>query len=104
MSTSGRTWPAGSRRAPSRPATTSWSTSGAGAEVGVVWAGTGDGLRGFVVPTTTGGCRADPIGHKLSMRAWVTSELVLDGGRLPADAVLPGVRGLRGPLSCLTEA
>ena len=65
---------------------------------------TDDGVRGFVVPTDTAGFSATAIKHKLSMRASVTSELVLDGVRLPADAVLPGVRGLKGPLSCLTEA
>jgi glutaryl-CoA dehydrogenase len=81
-----------------------WITNGSVADVAVVWAATDDGVRGFVVPTTTRGFSARPIHQKLSMRASVTSELVLDGVRLPADAVLPGVRGLRGPLSCLTEA
>jgi glutaryl-CoA dehydrogenase len=81
-----------------------WITNGSVADVAVVWAMTDDGVRGFVVPTTTRGFSARPVEHKLSMRASVTSELVLDGVRLPDDAVLPGVRGLRGPLSCLTEA
>ena len=81
-----------------------WITNGSVADVAVVWAMTDDGVRGFVVPTDTPGFRATQIKHKLSMRASVTSELVLDGVRLPADAVLPGVRGLKGPLSCLTEA
>ena len=81
-----------------------WITNGSVADVAVVWATTDDGVRGFVVPTTTTGFSAPLIKHKLSMRASVTSELVLDGVRLPADSVLPGVRGLKGPLSCLTEA
>jgi glutaryl-CoA dehydrogenase len=81
-----------------------WITNGSVSDVAVVWAATDDGVRGFVVPTTERGFSARPIGHKLSMRASVTSELVMDGVRLPEDAVLPGVRGLRGPLSCLTEA
>ncbi len=86
-----------------------WITNGTVADVAVVWArvedgGPDDGIRGFVVPTATAGFSAPAIKHKLSMRASVTSELVLDGVRLPGDAVLPGVRGLRGPLSCLTEA
>jgi glutaryl-CoA dehydrogenase len=61
-------------------------------------------VRGFVVPTATNGFAAHEIKHKMSLRASLTGELVLDGVRLPADAVLPGVRGLKGPLSCLTEA
>lgn len=81
-----------------------WITNGSIADVAVVWAQTDDGIRGFVVPTDVEGFSAPEIHHKLSMRASVTSELVLDGVRLPADAVLPGVRGLKGPLSCLTEA
>ena len=62
------------------------------------------GIRGFVVPTDADGFSAPEIKRKLSLRASVTSELVLDDVRLPADAVLPEVTGLRGPLSCLTEA
>jgi glutaryl-CoA dehydrogenase len=81
-----------------------WITNGSVADVAIVWASTDDGVRGFVVPTDTPGFSAPLIKHKLSMRASVTSELVMDGVRLPASAVLPGVRGLRGPLSCLTEA
>jgi glutaryl-CoA dehydrogenase len=81
-----------------------WITNGSVADVAVVWARTDDGIRGFVVPTDTPGFSAPEIKQKLSLRASVTSELVLDGVRLPADAVLPGVRGLAGPLSCLTEA
>ena len=85
-----------------------WITNGSIADVAVVWAraddGTDEGIRGFVVPTESQGFSAPEIKRKLSLRASVTSELVLDDVRLPHDAVLPGVTGLRGPLSCLTEA
>ncbi len=87
-----------------------WITNGSIADVAVVWARTDpDGpdrgaVRGFVVPTDTPGFSAPEIHRKVSLRASVTSELVLDDVRLPADAVLPGVTGMRGPLSCLNEA
>ncbi|ASY35090.1 MULTISPECIES: acyl-CoA dehydrogenase family protein [unclassified Streptomyces] len=81
-----------------------WITNGSVASVAVVWARAEEGVRGFVVPTDTPGFSAPPIKHKGSLRASVTSELLLDGVRLPADAVLPEVTGLRGPLSCLNEA
>ncbi|HWU31868.1 MAG TPA: acyl-CoA dehydrogenase family protein [Marmoricola sp.] len=81
-----------------------WITNGTVADVAVVWAQTDEGVRGFVVPTNTSGFSAPEIKHKQSLRASVTSELVLDGVRLPADAVFPEVRGLKGPLSCLNEA
>jgi glutaryl-CoA dehydrogenase len=81
-----------------------WITSGSVADVAVVWARTDEGVRGFVVPTDTPGFTANDIERKISLRASVTSELVLDGVRLPEDAALPGVTGMRGPLSCLTEA
>ena len=81
-----------------------WITNGSIADVAIVWAQTDEGIRGFVVPTETDGFSAPEIKQKMSMRASVTSELVLDGVRLPADAMLPEVKGLRGPLSCLTEA
>ncbi|KAA1427714.1 acyl-CoA dehydrogenase family protein [Nocardioides antri] len=81
-----------------------WITNGSVADVAVVWAQTEDGVRGFVVPTSVAGFSAPLIKHKMSLRASVTSELVLDRVRLPASAVLPDVRGLRGPLSCLNEA
>jgi glutaryl-CoA dehydrogenase len=81
-----------------------WITSGNIADVAVVWAQTDDGIRGFIVPTSTPGFTANEIHKKLSLRASVTSELVLDDVRLPADAVLPEVTGLKGPLSCLNEA
>ena len=81
-----------------------WITNGNVADVAVVWARTDDGIRGFVVPTDAPRFTANEIHRKMSLRASVTSELVLDEVRLPGDAVLPGVRGLRGPLSCLDEA
>ncbi|WP_052867563.1 acyl-CoA dehydrogenase family protein [Streptomyces niger] len=81
-----------------------WITNGSVAGVAVVWARTDDGVRGFVVPTDAPGFSAPEIKHKWSLRASVTSELVLDDVRLPADAVLPEVKGLRGPLSCLSHA
>jgi glutaryl-CoA dehydrogenase len=81
-----------------------WITNGAVADVAVVWAQTDDGIRGFVVPTDSPGFSAPVIKSKLSLRASITSELVLDNVRLPESAVLPEVSGLKGPLSCLTEA
>ncbi|WP_405875433.1 acyl-CoA dehydrogenase family protein [Streptomyces sp. NBC_00005] len=81
-----------------------WITNGSVADVAVVWARTEHGVRGFVVPTDSPGFSAPAIKHKMSLRASVTSELVLDSVRLPGTAVLPEVRGLRGPLSCLNEA
>jgi glutaryl-CoA dehydrogenase len=74
------------------------------ADVAIIWAQTDDGIRGFVVPTTTTGFTATPIEPKLSMRASIQCDISLDGVRLPADAVLPGARGLKGPFSCLNEA
>ncbi|GAA2678316.1 acyl-CoA dehydrogenase [Streptomyces anthocyanicus] len=81
-----------------------WITNGSVAGVAVVWAQTEEGIRGFVVPTDSPGFSAPEIKHKWSLRASVTSELVLDDVRLPADAVLPEATGLRGPLSCLSHA
>ncbi|MER7989117.1 acyl-CoA dehydrogenase family protein [Streptomyces noursei] len=81
-----------------------WITNGSVAGVAVVWARTDDGIRGFVVPTDRPGFAAPEIKHKWSLRASVTSELVLDEVRLPADAVLPDARGLGAPLRCLGEA
>ena len=81
-----------------------WITNGSVADVAVVWAQTDEGIRGFVVPTTTPGFSAPAIKGKLSLRASVTSELVLDQVRLPASALLPLATGLGGPLSCLNEA
>ncbi|AWH94094.1 acyl-CoA dehydrogenase family protein [Dietzia lutea] len=81
-----------------------WITNSSVADVAVVWAQTDQGVRGFVVPTDTPGFSAPEIKHKLSLRASVTGEIVLDGVRLPHSAALPEVRGLKGPLSCLNEA
>ncbi|HEX2088925.1 MAG TPA: acyl-CoA dehydrogenase family protein [Actinomycetota bacterium] len=81
-----------------------WITNGSIADVAVVWAQTDEGIRGFLVPRDTPGFTSSDIERKLSLRASVTSELVFDECRLPQDAVLPGVRGMRGPLSTLSEA
>ncbi|MEU4830141.1 acyl-CoA dehydrogenase family protein [Streptosporangium sp. NPDC023615] len=81
-----------------------WITNGSIADVAVVWARTEEGVRGFVVPAGTPGLTAPEIHKKMSLRASVTSSLFFDDVRLPASAVLPGVRGLKGPLSCLSEA
>ena len=96
-----------------------WITNGSVADIAVVWAQTdepergveglpapvqGGGIRGFLVPADTEGFSTRDIKHKLSLRASVTSELVLDDVRLPGSALLPEARGLRGPLSCLNEA
>ncbi|ADG90057.1 glutaryl-CoA dehydrogenase [Thermobispora bispora] len=81
-----------------------WITNGSIADVAVVWAQTDSGIRGFIVPASTPGFSAQEIHRKLSLRASVTSSLHFDDVRLPASAVLPGVTGLKGPLSCLTEA
>ena len=85
-----------------------WITNGSVADVAVVWARTddtdGSTIRGFVVPTDSAGFSAPEITGKLSLRASVTSELVLEGVRLPSSAMLPEARGLSGPLSCLSEA
>ncbi len=81
-----------------------WITNGSLADVATVWAQTDDGVRGFLVPTDTPGFTANTVHGKLSMRASVTSELVLVGVRVPASAQLPEARGLSAPLSCLNEA
>jgi glutaryl-CoA dehydrogenase len=81
-----------------------WITNGSIADVAVVWAQTDDGIRGFVVPTDAPGFSAPEIKKKMSLRASVTSELVLEDVRLPESAMLPAATGLSGPLSCLTEA
>ena len=81
-----------------------WITNGSAAAVAVVWAQTEDGVRGFVVPTDTPGFTTQDIHKKMSLRASITSELLLDEVRLPDSARLPEAKGLRGPLSCLNEA
>ena len=81
-----------------------WITNGTVADIAVVWARTEDSIRGFLVPRGASGFSARDIHKKMSLRASITSELTFDEVRLPAEAVLPGVSGLKGPLSCLTEA
>jgi len=81
-----------------------WITNGSIADIAVVWARAEEGIRGFLVPRGIPGFSARDIHKKLSLRASITSELHLDEVRLPAGAALPGVTGLKGPLSCLTEA
>jgi glutaryl-CoA dehydrogenase len=81
-----------------------WITNGSIADVALVWAQTDDGVRGFLVPRGTKGFTTRDIHRKLSLRASVTSELILDDVHLPETAVLPGVTGMKGPLSCLSEA
>jgi len=84
-----------------------WITNGNLAQVALIWAKVGgvDGdVRGFLVPTDTKGFEARLIHKKMSLRASVTSELILEDVRIPKDAVLPNVRGMKGPLSCLTSA
>jgi glutaryl-CoA dehydrogenase len=81
-----------------------WITNGGIADIAVVWASTDDGIRGFLVPRGARGFTTRNIHKKMSLRASVTSELYFDDVKLPGTAVLPGVRGLKGPLSCLSEA
>jgi glutaryl-CoA dehydrogenase len=81
-----------------------WITNGPIADIAVVWAATDEGIRGFLVPRGTPGFSAREIRKKMSLRASVTGELHFDDVRLPGDAILPGVQGLKGPLSCLSEA
>lgn len=81
-----------------------WITNGSIADVAVVWAATDEGIRGFLVPTDTEGFIANTVHGKMSLRASVTAELVLTDVHVPDSAVLPGVVGLKGPLSCLNEA
>ena len=81
-----------------------WITNGNVADLAIIWARTEGGIRGFIVPTDSPGFTANEIHHKASLRASITSELVLEGVRLPDEFVLPGVSSMRGPLSCLSEA
>jgi glutaryl-CoA dehydrogenase len=74
------------------------------ADLTIIWAQTDDGVRGFLVPTSTPGFTATPIAHKLSMRASIQCDIELADVRLPGDAILPGARGMRGPFECLNEA
>ncbi len=81
-----------------------WITNGSIAGLAIIWARTEGGIRGFLVEKGTRGYEARDIHHKLSMRASVTSELILEDCRIPADHELPGAQGLKGPLACLNEA
>ena len=81
-----------------------WITNGSLADVALVWAMTPEGIRGFLIDKGTPGFSAPAIEHKFSLRASVTSALFLDNVVVPEEHVLPGVRGLKGPLSCLTQA
>ena len=81
-----------------------WITNGAIADLCVCWAQTADGIRGFIVEKGTAGFSAPEIEHKFSLRASVTSALFFDNVIVPDANMLPGVMGLKGPLSCLTQA
>jgi glutaryl-CoA dehydrogenase len=81
-----------------------WITNGSLAQLAVIWAQTEEGVRGFLVETNRPGFETRDIKGKLSLRASVTSELFLHDVEVPAESLLPGVSGLRGPLSCLTQA
>ena len=81
-----------------------WITNGSMADVAIVWARADDGIRGFLVEKGTPGFTTSDIHGKLSMRASVTSSLALSDCRVPASAMLPGAKGLKGPLSCLSQA
>lgn len=81
-----------------------WITNGTMAGLALVWAKTDEGIRGFLVETDRPGFSARPVHHKLSLRASDTAELHLADVRVPDSAVLPNVKGLKGPLSCLNEA
>ena len=81
-----------------------WITNGGIANVAILWAMTDDGIQGFLVERGMKGFVTQDIHRKMSLRASITSELYLDNVRVPESNRLPGVRGLRGPLSCLTQA
>jgi glutaryl-CoA dehydrogenase len=84
--------------------TKAWITNGGLADVAIVWAQTGEGIRGFLVPAKTKGFSTRAIDRKLSLRASVTSELIFENCRIESGSAFPDVRGLRGPLACLNEA
>jgi glutaryl-CoA dehydrogenase len=81
-----------------------WITNGSIADLALIWAQTDEGIRGFLVERGAKGFAANEIGNKFSLRASVTAALFLDEVRVPASHVLPGITGLKGPLSCLTQA
>ena len=81
-----------------------WITNGNVADIAIVWAQTEDGIQGFIVPTDSPGFTAQVVKHKMSLRASVTSSLFFDNVRVPDSSRLPNVKGLKGPLGCLTQA
>ncbi len=81
-----------------------WITNGNIADIAIVWAMTDEGIRGFIVPKDTAGYTTREIEDKYSLRSSVTSELYFDNAKVPVSNMLPKVRGLKGPLSCLTQA
>ncbi len=81
-----------------------WITNGSIADVALIWAMTDEGIRGFIVETSSKGFVANKIENKFSLRASITSELFLDNVRVSSECVLPNIIGLKGPLSCLTQA
>ncbi len=81
-----------------------WITNAPVADVAVIWARTEDGIAGFAVPMDLPGVSVREVTHKMSLRASITGEITLDDVRVPAAAQLPDARGLRAPLSCLTQA
>jgi glutaryl-CoA dehydrogenase len=81
-----------------------WITNAPVADVAVIWARTDEGIGGFVVPMDSPGVSVREVTNKMSLRASLTGEITLDEVRLPADAAMPEARGLKAPLSCLTEA
>ncbi len=81
-----------------------WITNGNVADIAIVWAQTADGIQGFIVEKGSKGFAAQEIKHKMSLRASVTSSLFLDNVRVPDSSRLPNVKGLKGPLGCLTQA
>jgi glutaryl-CoA dehydrogenase len=81
-----------------------WITNAPVADIAVIWARTDDGICGFAVPMDTPGVSVREVTHKMSLRASITGEITLDDVRVPATAQLPDARGLRAPLSCLTQA
>jgi glutaryl-CoA dehydrogenase len=81
-----------------------WITNGSIADIAIVWAKAGDEIRGFIVETNTPGFQAPEIKNKLSLRASVTSDLIMDDVAVPAGNLLPGASGLKGPLMCLNQA
>ena len=81
-----------------------WTTNGSIADLALIWAMTEDGIKGFLIETESKGFTAHKIENKFSLRASVTSELFFDNIRIPKENILPGSVGLKGPLSCLTQA